>query len=126
MDVLVGDGKTYEHLQRVKRVYGSALESLLIFPGDWHILKNYQPVLMKAYYHTGLLDIAKATGKAETLKLLEKCSHLMPCLPSILIHYDNTNSLSSMLTFSLDSLSFNTAQMKYILCLTIHKDSSSH
>ena len=60
--VLVGDGKTYEHLQRVKRVYGSALENLLIFPGDWHILKNYQLVLMKAYYHTGLLDIAKATG----------------------------------------------------------------
>ena len=47
----------------------------------------------------------------------------MPCLPSTLIHYDNTNPLSSMLTFSLDSLSFHTinmAQMKYILCLTIH------
>ena len=74
MDVLVGDGKTYEHLQWVKKVYGSALENLLIFPGDWHIQKNYQPVLMKAYYHTGLLDIAKATGyKAETLKSLEKC-----------------------------------------------------
>ena len=54
-----------------------------------------------------------------------KWPYLMPCLPSTLIHYDNTNHLSSMLTFSLDSLSFHTinvVQMKYILYLTIHKD----
>ena len=50
-------------------VYGSALSNVLIFPGDWHTLKNYQPVLMKAWYHAGLKDIARATGyRAETLK----------------------------------------------------------
>ena len=39
--VLVGDGKTYEHLLKVKKLYGSALERLLIFPGDWHILEKF-------------------------------------------------------------------------------------
>lgn len=31
--VLVGDGKTYEHLSKVKRLYGSALSNVLIFQG---------------------------------------------------------------------------------------------
>jgi hypothetical protein len=74
--MLVGDGKTYEHLQRVKLLYGPIFEKLLIFPGDWHLLKNFQPVLMKGYYYCGLKDFAKRSGyKGETLNSLEKCSH---------------------------------------------------
>ena len=74
--VLVGDGKTFEHLQKVKRTYASACGNLFIFPGGWHILKNFQPVLFKAYYHTGLKEIAEASGyKGGTLKSLENCSH---------------------------------------------------
>lgn len=76
--LLVGDGKTYEHLCKVKRLYGSALSNVLLFPGDWHILKNFQPVLLKAYYHAGLQDIARSSGyRAETLKSLANCSHFM-------------------------------------------------
>ena len=74
--LLVGDGKTYDHLIKVKRLYGTALKSVLIYPGDWHILKNFQPVLMKAWYHLGLREIAKAAGfRGETLTSLENCSH---------------------------------------------------
>ena len=74
--VLIGDGKTYEHLMDIKRLYGSEVDKLLIFPGDWHILYNYQPVLMKIYYHAGLLELAKASGhRGETLTSLQKCTN---------------------------------------------------
>ena len=74
--IVVGDGKTYEHLSNIKRHYRSELDRLLVFPGDWHILKNYQEVLIKVYYSCGLKELAKASGfRAETLTSHEKCSN---------------------------------------------------
>ncbi len=74
--VVVGDGKTYEHLLEIKQLHGTELERLLIFPGDWHILKNFQPVLMKIYNSAGLEELAKSAGfRAETLTSLKKCSN---------------------------------------------------
>ena len=35
--VVVGDAKTYEILQSLRRQYGSQMQWLLPFPGDWHI-----------------------------------------------------------------------------------------
>ena len=74
--VLVGDGKTYQHLQNIKRQYGKAFENLIVFPGDWHTLKNYQPILIKVYYHAGLKELAESCGfRSTTLKSLESCSN---------------------------------------------------
>lgn len=66
--VVVGDAKTYDILQDVKREYGRSMEWVLPLPGDWHILFNYQKVIMKIYSDAGLYELAKKAGhRAETL-----------------------------------------------------------
>ena len=46
----------------VKKQYGVALSNILIYPGDWHILKNFQEVLMRVYFAPGLKEIAMNSG----------------------------------------------------------------
>ena len=74
--IVVGDAKTYDILQSLRRQYGSQMQWLLPFPGDWHILYNYQKVLLKIYGEAGLLQLARVTGhRAETLTSLAAASH---------------------------------------------------
>ena len=72
----------------LRRQYGSHMQCLLPFPGDWHILYNYQKVLHKVYGEAWLLEVAKVAGhRAETLTSLAQAkepiislfSHLKPC-----------------------------------------------
>ena len=60
--LLEGDQATYERLQSLKAEYGSDLLWLYPFPGDWHILKNFQEVLVKIYFEAGLTELGKASG----------------------------------------------------------------
>ncbi|CAG2218346.1 unnamed protein product [Mytilus edulis] len=55
--VMVGDGKTYDLLVKLKLELKDDLSWLLPFPGDWHILKNYQRMIMKLYLDAGLKEL---------------------------------------------------------------------
>ena len=74
--IVAGDAKTYLRLKELKHEYGTDLDWLLPFIGDWHVLFNYQKALMKVYYEVGLKYLAKASGfKAETLTSLANSSN---------------------------------------------------
>ena len=74
--IVVGDAKTYDILQELRRQYGSQMQWMLPLPGDWHILYSYQKVLLKIYGEAGLLQLAKVAGhRAETLTALAQASH---------------------------------------------------
>ena len=74
--IVVGDAKTFDILQDLKNEHGKQMEWMLPLPGDWHILFNYQKVLLKIYGDAGLLQIAKVSGhRAETLTSLAQASH---------------------------------------------------
>lgn len=74
--ILVGDGKTYDLLVKLKSQYWEELSWLIIFPGDWHLLKNLQPVLFKIYLEAGMKEVAKENFKEEgLLNNLITCHH---------------------------------------------------
>ena len=74
--LVIGDAKIYELLRKLKDEYGRDLNWLIPFPGDWHILKNFQPVVFKIFGHAGLRSIAqKADVKEGTLWLLSECTN---------------------------------------------------
>ena len=74
--VVVGDYKTYNHIQTVKQTYTKQLQWVIPFPGDFHTLRNYQEALMKIYWDAGVKEIANKSGyRGETLTQLGKCSN---------------------------------------------------
>ena len=60
--VLEGDAKTYEIIQNLKEEYDKDLNWLYAYPGDWHLLKNYQHCLMKPFFEAGLKELADCVG----------------------------------------------------------------
>ncbi len=72
----VGDAKTYDLLQEIRSEYGEVLKWCIPFPGDWHILLNYQKALMKAYADAGFTKLGEVSQhRSETLTSLINCSN---------------------------------------------------
>ncbi|SMN01636.1 hypothetical protein SPONN_2736 [uncultured Candidatus Thioglobus sp.] len=73
--IVVGDAKIFVLLQELRIEYGENLRWLLPLPGDWHILFNFQKVLVKPYADAGIMSLAKVCGYgAETLKSLRNAN----------------------------------------------------
>lgn len=94
--VVVGDGKSYDHLIKLKTEYGDSLNWVLPYPGDWHILKNILPIFVKIYFDAGLKELALKFHRGATLKVLTdyKISNhqqiFYSCLGGI-VHVPDTN-----------------------------------
>ena len=74
--IIVGDAKTYNILQDIRHEYKSQLRWLIPFPGDWHVLYNFQKALLKPYTDAGLASLGKVAGhRAETLTSLLQASN---------------------------------------------------
>ena len=115
--VIEGDVKVYEILQSLKFEYGNDLEWVIPYPGDWHLLKNYQLPLMKAYFDGGLKSLAKLAGYP--VASIQACTQFKRCHHFILesweamyramikkyIEYDNTTDTLESLSLFLHSLS---------------------
>ena len=60
--ILEGDAKLFDIIQSLKHEYGDELRWVIPYPGDWHVLKNYQIALLKPYFDAGLKEMASAAG----------------------------------------------------------------
>ena len=64
--------KLYEILKSLTFEYGEKLSWLIPYPGDFHMLMNFQKALMKPYYDAGLSTLAQAAGYP--LPAIQSCS----------------------------------------------------
>ncbi|XP_041452570.1 uncharacterized protein LOC121405715 isoform X1 [Lytechinus variegatus] len=86
--VVAGDGATIKMLINMKREYGEVLDWVIPFLGDWHVLKNFQEVIMKIFWDAGLKDLAKLAHKQMTLQSLASCSNFKRTHRFILQSYE--------------------------------------
>lgn len=60
--VVEGDGKFYEILKSLQFEYVEEFSWIIPYPGDWHMLMNFQAAIIKPYYDAGLRSLAMAAG----------------------------------------------------------------
>ena len=59
---------------KLKSEYGDALNLVLSYPCDWHILKNILPIFIQIYYDAGLKELATKFHRGATLNVLCDCT----------------------------------------------------
>ena len=70
---VVGDLKTYEYVMKAKSDQGKAMDWVIPYIGDWHVLKNLQSVIMKIFWDGGLKDVSKVVHKGGSVLNLRNC-----------------------------------------------------
>ena len=70
--VVVTDAKIVPYMHEIKNEHKGESDWVIPYPGDFHILLNYQKVLMKVYWDAVLKQLASASG----FKL--RCNPLQP------------------------------------------------
>ena len=74
--IVVGDAKTYDIVRSIRSEYGEQMKWVIPWLGDWHMLLNYQKVIMKAYADAGLVTLGEAAQhRSETLTSLIQCTN---------------------------------------------------
>ena len=73
--VIVGDGKSYDHMIKLKAEYGESLQWVLPYPGDWHLMKNLLLVFIKIYFDAGLKQLATICHHGSTLRTLSEVTN---------------------------------------------------
>lgn len=97
------------------------------FPGDWHILYNYQKVLLKIYGEARLLQLARVAGhREETLTSLALAIHFKRThhfllqsyeamyrlfLCKYLAHLDTNSSMAEVVTSTANTLANTLANL---------------
>lgn len=71
--VVVTDAKIFPYVHDIKKEHPDDFKWLIPYLGDFHILLNYQKVIMKVYWDAGLKQLATASGA--TLSSLQNCSN---------------------------------------------------
>ena len=71
--VICGDGQVFDFINRIKSEQEDSMMWLIPMLGDFHLLFNTMPIIMKVYWKGGLLDLKTHGGAA--LTGLGKCQH---------------------------------------------------
>lgn len=68
--------ETDNHTKEMCQLFIQQMKWIIPWPGDWHILLNYQKAIIKAYADAGLVTLGEATQhRSETLTSLIQCTN---------------------------------------------------
>ena len=73
--LMVGDQKIFKHLKDLKSTYPDLYSWVYPFIGDFHVLFNYQKVLMGLYFKAGLEQLSKILHHGKSSSIIEQTTN---------------------------------------------------